>query len=64
MYPSTKFTSFCRTSDYETKFAKKKNMTDKKFEKINIKIENRKLKKSRLRDQICSKSMSDKNLEK
>ena len=40
MYPSTKFTSFCRTSDYETKFAKKKNMTDKKFEKINIKIEN------------------------
>ena len=37
MYPSMKFQSFCRTSDYGTKYAKK-NMTDKKFEKVNIKI--------------------------
>ena len=37
MYPSTKFQSFCRTSNYGTKYAQK-NMTDKKFEKINIKI--------------------------
>ena len=35
MYPCMKFQSFCGTSDYEAKFAK--NMTDKNFEKINIK---------------------------
>ena len=39
MYPSTKMYLFCRTSDYGTKFAEKKIMADKKFEKINIKIE-------------------------
>ena len=37
MYPCMKFQSFCGTSDYETKFAQK-NMTDKSFEKINIKV--------------------------
>ena len=37
MYPSTKFQSIKRTSDFETKFAQK-NRTDKNFEKINIKI--------------------------
>ena len=37
MYPCMKFQSVCRTSNYEIKFAQK-NMTDKNFEKINIKI--------------------------
>ena len=37
MYPCTKFQSIWTTSDFETKFAQK-NMTDKNFEKINIKI--------------------------
>ena len=37
MYPSTKFQSIWRTSDFETKFAQR-NMTDKNYEKINIKI--------------------------
>ena len=37
MNPSTKFQSMWRTSDFETKFAQK-SMTDKNFEKINIKI--------------------------
>ena len=37
MYPSTKFQSVWRTSNFETKFAPK-NMTDKNFEKTNIKI--------------------------
>ena len=37
MYPSAKFQSLCRTSDYGTKYAQK-NMTGIKFEKINIKI--------------------------
>ena len=37
MYPFTKFQLIWRTSDFETKFAQK-NMTDKNFEKINIKI--------------------------
>ena len=37
MYPCMKFQSFCRTSNYEIKFAQK-NMTDKNFEKINTKI--------------------------
>ena len=37
MYPSTKFQSLWRTSDFETKFAQK-NMTDKNFGQINIKI--------------------------
>ena len=32
-----KFQSIWRTSDFDTKFAQK-NMTDKNFEKINIKI--------------------------
>ena len=37
MYSYTKFKSFCKTSDYQTKFAPQ-NMTDKDFEKANIKI--------------------------
>ena len=37
MYPSTKFQSIWRTSNFETKFAQK-SMTDKNSEKINIKI--------------------------
>ena len=36
MYPSTKFQLIWRTSDFETIFAQK-YMTDKHFEKINIK---------------------------
>ena len=38
MYPSTKFQSIWRTSKFGTKFLQK-NMTDKNFEKINIKFE-------------------------
>ena len=38
MYPSTKFQSIWRTSKFGTKFLLK-NMTDKNFEKINIKFE-------------------------
>ena len=37
MNPCTKFQSIWRTSDFETKFAQK-NMTDKSFEKINVKM--------------------------
>ena len=37
MYPFTKFQLIWKTSDLETKFAPK-NVTDKNFEKINIKI--------------------------
>ena len=37
MYPSTKFQSVWRTSNFETKFAQK-NMAATNFEKINIKI--------------------------
>ena len=37
MYPSTKFQSIWRTSDFETIFAQK-YLSDKNFEKINIKI--------------------------
>ena len=37
MYSYTKFKSLCKTSDYEPKFAPQ-NMTDKDFEKANIKI--------------------------
>ena len=37
MHPSTKFLSIWKTSNFETKFVQK-NMTDKNFEKIDIKI--------------------------
>ena len=37
MYPCTKFHLIWRTPDFGTKLAKK-NMNDKHFEKINIKI--------------------------
>ena len=37
MYSYTKFKPFCKTSDYETKFAPQ-NVTGKDFEKANIKI--------------------------
>ena len=37
MYPCTKFQLMWKTSDFKTKFAQK-NMTDKNFEKISIKI--------------------------
>ena len=37
MYPCAKFESFCRTSDYGTKFAQK-NIIYKNFEKIIIEI--------------------------
>ena len=37
MYDCTKFQLIWRTSDFRTKFVKK-NMNDKNFEKINIKI--------------------------
>ena len=37
MYPCTKFQLIWRTSDFETKLAPK-NVNDKHFEKINIKI--------------------------
>ena len=38
MYPCTEFQLIWRTSDFGTKFALK-NMSDKNFEKINIKFE-------------------------
>ena len=38
MYPCTKLQLIWKTSDFGTKFAQK-NMSDKKFEKINIKFE-------------------------
>ena len=38
IYSCTKFQLIWRTSDFGTKFAQK-NMNDKNFEKINIKIE-------------------------
>ena len=38
MYPCTNFQLIWRTSDFGTKFAQK-NMNDKNFEKINIKLE-------------------------
>ena len=38
MYPFTKLQLIWKTSDFGTKFAQK-NMSDKKFEKINIKFE-------------------------
>ena len=38
MYPSTKFQLIWRTSDFGTKFAQK-NMTNKNFEKRNIKLD-------------------------
>ena len=37
MYPCTYFQSIWRISDFETKLAQK-NMNDKNFEKLNIKI--------------------------
>ena len=37
MYPCTKCQSIRKTSDFATKFAQK-NMNDKNFEKINVKI--------------------------
>ena len=37
MYSCANFQSIWRTPDFETKFAQK-NMTDKNFQKINIKI--------------------------
>ena len=37
MYPRTKFQLIWRTSDFGTKLAQK-NLNDKHFEKINIKI--------------------------
>ena len=39
MYPCTKFQLIWRTPDFGTKFAQKKNMNDKYFEKMNIKFE-------------------------
>ena len=40
MYPCTKFQLIWRTSDFGTKFAQK-NVSDKNFGKINIKLEMR-----------------------
>ena len=37
MYPCTKCQSIRKTSDFATKFAQK-NMNDKNFEKINVKV--------------------------
>ena len=66
MYPCTKLQSIWRTSDFQTKLDQK-NMTDKNFEKINIKIVTSNmplyqisvnLENFRLRDQICPRNMN------
>ena len=77
MHPSTKLQSIWKTSNFETKL--KKNMTDKNFEKINIKIiivtqqchDNShlhqisvNLENFRFWDQICRKNMNEKNFKK